>query len=1737
MSLRKGPSPQPEEWQRLLDDARSVQLEVLKKQVECTLLDKKIELQRGLPEADRSSERARALEMQRNTARRALDEAKLQLERAQDELRKLAGDESGRFKLASVLGEVRKASVETKTKHALDYAQLAREKQNIARLRRKYGADHKEVISANKNSLRLQENLKASKEQGLADKLVSHKLKASLLPATTEEEVANLVGVYPIVLFPVRLETRFALLPDQSEYFGELLVRIYPDGVLYDTHEPLLDDLEVDAGKWYWQEAWKNTGQEQQDAWAALTMKFGATRTAWIVQQTEPAKEYHNGEKPEFHELDIRSANWQSAPEVQLLPDRWVIIGYRREEEAGTHKEVLQEKIRKQSRPVQDSFTLFSSSDVDMEDKVGPDSADRQPGDQQPVDLFLKKDSETAWAYDFNIAEDVGMAVRIGLSEENFQNGFDLILVFGVKSTLKPDQTQQQLEALFDHHRFTRGFSFVPQGTPTNNTESVSSGYPPPDEHGRQSFKIERATIPQDKNSDGRRFVTALGLHPQLSDHVGGADRNEYQHAKAMARVLWPTTIGFFMHNLMLPTSSGPSTTPVFQPEEIRVIRDFFVDYVRGRGPYPAFRIGSVPYGLLPVTDLESWPKSEHGDEIIVKPGVWSPVITDIIRLKDNLLNPDVTSWTPRIGRATYVKPEPWLRVPMPEVNDDLLDTLSINANATTFFVRSLGQVNNLNEALSKITQDTSLTARVRQPPEVPLTEPTEVPLTEPIEIPLTRYPERSSRASAEGTHRGVLLSARLGDDLIRIGSYFFFQGADLFTCALIPDNPASKMEETDSLVSWLLQSATVAEREQNNGEITSEFNNSWTLLEQIPYLFSIQQEFVSELDQGRVSTRLREQFEIHGIVLTSQARVVVQQTRSAWVIVDASQNYLVRSENQALHVYNLSKSELELLLTETLGVCSHRIDAWITGLATMRLDEIRDTNPEGSYMGAYGWVMDLRPDAYHFASTGTPTENTQAKSLSESGGYIYAPSITHANAAAVLRSAYLARRNESHDPYAINLSSARVRMALWLLDTVGEGQPLGAALGYLFERGLHEGHQGVELDQFIDDFRELHPIVTNGTNESNVPHESIAARNVVDGYALLEKKNKKQKWLPESISSLPEHDKKKKAIMKEVENLEEALDALADLMVAESVYQFVGGSTEGTSASLDTMAKGIRPPEPQIAHIPRGGTSLYHRVFLLLSEDPMSLPENWSRIESTPRAECEPYLNAWAGRLLGDPKKVKCHVNGKEISLADLELQPLDILALAKFHNEADLTTSTGHKASDSELDRRVLGAARPLMQPHEVSKDTTIKIDYNINVDASEYTFLQILEVAHAINAVLGRSRPLQPLDLAPPEEAEEIKKDSQLLVAEYKQRADTAVEKLTAAIQELDQELETARQVASVATGRVEPGPSLTVALRNASLFGVSAAFPAANQTLEQIIQQGNSILEELKRRQTLEQEATSQPTVSDISDTTEIAQIKSRIEAIFGSDYYTVSKFEPANLLELRRALGVGLDLGDRPNDTVSTWLAQSARVRTALNSWRRLSLYAGSLDRPLEPPRIELPRILQVPHEDGARWVGLDFQGSPPSAGRVSLAIFADHNPINQEAWCGILLDEWPELIPNATEGAGVVFHYDTPGAEAPHAVLLAVPPKPIEQFKHWDFGTLTQILQQTLMLAEIRAIDGEHPFLGPLEDLEGVRDMSPIPTLDHALYNRAEWPMIYVVTNEATDENFQNCLKEFIIPH
>jgi hypothetical protein len=338
------------------------------------------------------------------------------------------------------------------------------------------------------------------------------------------------------------------------------------------------------------------------------------------------------------------------------------------------------------------------------------------------------------------------------------------------------------------------------------------------------------------------------------------------------------------------------------------------------------------------------------------------------------------------------------------------------------------------------------------------------------------------------------------------------------------------------------------------------------------------------------------------------------------------------------LQLAGYSAADLDAAGREALDLASYRLDAWITSLAYFRLESLRTANPNGGIvLGAYGWLENVRPQSQQAAST----------------GFVHAPSLSQSTTAAVLRSGYLAHSDATPRPFEIDLSSGKVRLALHLLEGVREGQPLGALLGYRLERTMHD----LGLDALIDDLRTIAPM-PGSTNDLDV----------VDGLVLLQKFQDPNVW---NHAGLPAANTPPRAALNiAISKLNDALDSVADLTLAESVHQLVRGNLLRAGATLDSIARGDTPPvDIDIVNTPRSGTALGYRLMTIA---PAGAATGWS---STPRAVAEPRLNAWAGALLGNPKQVRLRaqfadsqgaaLNTVEIGLDQLGLAPLDILSL----------------------------------------------------------------------------------------------------------------------------------------------------------------------------------------------------------------------------------------------------------------------------------------------------------------------------------------------------------------------------------------------------------------------------------------------------------------------------------------
>ena len=518
---------------------------------------------------------------------------------------------------------------------------------------------------------------------------------------------------------------------------------------------------------------------------------------------------------------------------------------------------------------------------------------------------------------------------------------------------------------------------------------------------------------------------------------------------------------------------------------------------------------------------------------------------------------------------------------------------------------------------------------------------------------------------------------------------------------------------------------------------------------------------------------------------------------------VDTSSTRHLQAVLDALAILKDSPTaRLERCLVEHLDCCHYRLDAWLLSflhlqLEIMRRPRVRDDvqlGGGGIYLGAYGWVEDLRPDFRQleaaeldqeqqeiFDPDGTGdvvTDNTNA-------GYLHAPSIAHGLTAAVLRNAYIsAATQENAEQYKVNLSSERVRMALGIIEGMQQGQSLEKLLGYRLERGLHDNNDE-ELDIFIYELRKVFPLVSNrlkltavkiGKTATNAleavrfPEEEaefeedravtkVEARNVVNGLALLEHiKATGNSSYPFGFAVGSGADKlreataaERDAIDVEVRRLMNVRDAVADLAIAESIHQVVQGNYDRAAGALDAYSKGQFPQLPDVVQSPTSGVVLTHRLGIHL---PAGISPDAG---DTPRSKAEPAVNAWLEDLFPPAAEVVCRLrfrtpvyegeaqnpwNDFPVSLQAVGLEPIDLLYLYDAESEKNL----------GALDDQVLRVFRASAPPRT---DLNIEINYTEPV-GDNFTFFQLGAMLAELRALVVATRPLEASDFALQNEA---------------------------------------------------------------------------------------------------------------------------------------------------------------------------------------------------------------------------------------------------------------------------------------------------------------------------------------------------------------------------------------------
>ncbi|MEM9544879.1 MAG: hypothetical protein AAGA77_02850 [Bacteroidota bacterium] len=537
----------------------------------------------------------------------------------------------------------------TKTKRAKLRTEKSRLKKHLAELTSKQAAlksamaNGARVTSASVKSIqsqinKLQENIVKARDTIESFELeITETLDALIFSADPRDQIEMLDDSIPIFLAPIRVETRFitvkhiarvdreklpsdfssdpgGIFDDGINDFNEisigtvfkqvqklpviedteeLWIRIFPDDLAVHTHEEELTEIEKKAAQTYWRYIWRAADNDglRIGAWRGIVAGRGPERAAWIARQMTPTnpddqpKSVVSDEddlpvEPVFPSLDDRENTWSEAPHSRIMPERFVVRLYK----GDAFREVVGNNI---PEPLHLGINPHAEGD-ELESENGS--------------IQLK--DKIKWLQEFDEAEKIGMAIRVPLELEE-EKKFTKILVLGIKASADQDEGQALMEGLIDNHHYTAGgFSVIPQGTATNNTEDKESGYTALNSNEEDLFDIEMGNAlftptHVDKNkTDGQHLADALGIEYSAVQNIKYADQTDIKDAMCMNQALWPVTFGYYLPQMM---------HPVFSESDIIRTKEHFGKYVLGRGRVPAIRIDNQPYGILPTTAFKKW--------------------------------------------------------------------------------------------------------------------------------------------------------------------------------------------------------------------------------------------------------------------------------------------------------------------------------------------------------------------------------------------------------------------------------------------------------------------------------------------------------------------------------------------------------------------------------------------------------------------------------------------------------------------------------------------------------------------------------------------------------------------------------------------------------------------------------------------------------------------------------------------------------------------------------------------------------------------------------------------------------------------------------------------------------------------------------------------------------------------------------------------------------------------------
>lgn len=1465
----------------------------------------------------------------------------------------------------------------------------------------------------------------------------------------TDRLAGTVATSHPLLLLPVRLETRFA--PRRTGTGTDLLLRVYPDDIHIDSHEPGVTTEEERWGAQFWQQvAAVPPGPEQlerkRQAWQQLTERFGATRAAWIANALDPARS---------QAVTRRDDTWTRAPYTQVLPDRWVAIGYRGD----------RAHVTAWGKPIPETVAVGPAprGTTLIEDNGLP-----------PIDEGMR------WLTDFDAAEAVGMGLRIPLSDEDAQAGFDRVVVLGTKASWDAATTATRLAQLFDAHHYTGGLAFIGQNVPTNNSAEASSGYRSTGSPAAETLEIELGAPLAQPGSDGEVTAKALGLPTSIFAHVQGAGGSEQRHAAAMNAALLALCDSALLRQLSEKTGA-------------EFLRAHFAQFMRAAGPLPALRIDTQPYGLLPVAALDRWMSKTTADAESAL-AVWWQAQRRLLRHYTRRALHTLTENNPVVMLAQEATSCRYTMREFPEA--------SITPPVPRALIPAALRNLILNRALAA-PHDPTLDALLTLPEST-----RQALLAESIDLATFRF---DAWATSLATRR--LAALRHADSTgVRLGGYGWVEqvrrAAPLEAVPTPPPGVSTPLARsatnkgyvhTPSLghaaAAAVLRSGYLSQ-EHAAGEKPFAVDLSSERVHRAKWLLDgvRQGQSLSALlgyrferglhDRGldryihrfRALTSLKENkrfADIHEKLGRSErtarevAALYAQRDQAAGRAADA----------RALKAEREGRAQTYRLQLDTIALVAQQAQAADAQVAqaTQALTQQQAAKPQGKVIqpSVRRYAVQLLEERDLDLWADRADQLMQAQSVATAQAAVAHQALSAKAGARAMAERAQATLLNANDPGSIPAAQAAITREETMVAEF-DRQALAKEGG---QRGKAEADLAAARAE----------LAARLSQQWNEALESLPATNVVDGLALQRRwKASQQRKSPQSpwdTTTIPFGNTTLgfpapgtndfTSLVAQLQALDDLVDSVGDSVVAESVYQLVQGNPLRSGATLDAIATGeMPPPELDVIRTPRTGIGLTHRLCALFPMSAGTSPSTWPTQQPSARAQAEPVLNAWVATLLPNPALVRCkaeYVNPQdgqvyqavETALTALALAPLDAVYMAEATD----------RAQRGELEQRWI-AHLHRTRPASVPAEATVRLQFgrapgwtNDLVSIGEFC-----EVTRTVRRLLSNARSIDGRDLSLPESPAASGLDTQ----EFTGRVTQARQSLTAAHRTLQNLLPADPSTGDGAQPNLDV---LRTALFHLASFGIAGAVPidiggTGAETRSVLLTQARSVAVEAGRR--LERIAEADRTFDAAGATPEERRDHdlSNLRIVFGTDFLALPRMVASNAAQLSEAFGASLSLQANDPLAATTWFQRVAYVRPGAMRMQAAMLYAETMGNGAS---LQL-QVGQLPFSSQDRWVALP--GAPDHTiprGRLSLvAQITTAQPLRfDQPFTGLLIDDWVETVPSRHETTGVTFHFDQPNSAPPQAVLLAVP---ADQRTTWDLNSLEAILQETMELIRLRAV-------------------------------------------------------------